>query len=77
MTDEKVYGVFDVGSNSVRCLVLKGEKNLYRGLVTTRLGEGLATSGRISEEAKERTIQGAYSLLGEALRFTPDKLFST
>lgn len=76
MTDEKVYGVFDVGSNSVRCLVLKGENTLYRGLVTTRLGEGLATSGRISEEAKERTIQGAYSLLGEALRFTPDKLFA-
>ena len=74
--DEKVYGVFDVGSNSVRCLVLKGERTLYRRLVTTRLGEGLATSGKISDEAKERTIKGAYSLLGEALSFSPDKIFA-
>lgn len=74
--DEKVYGVFDVGSNSVRCLVVKGGRTLYRRLVTTRLGEGLATSGKISDEAKERTIKGACSLLGEALSFSPDKIFA-
>ena len=45
----------DVGSNSVRLAMFEGGKTLYKRLCTTRLGEGLASSGKISPAASERT----------------------
>ena len=47
----KRYGVFDVGSNSVRALVYENGKTLFKGLITTRLGDGLTASGKLSDEA--------------------------
>ncbi len=49
------YAVIDVGSNSVRLLLESDGKTLYKGLNTTRLGEGLALSGKLSPVAMERT----------------------
>ena len=43
--NNKIYGVLDVGSNSVRALVYSDGKILYSGLITSRLGEGLAKTG--------------------------------
>ena len=45
----------DIGSNSVRLATFEGGKTLYKRLCTTRLGEGLASSGKISPEAMART----------------------
>ena len=47
----------DVGSNSVRLMVMADGKTLYKQLDTTRLGEGLANSGVFKPEAIERTAR--------------------
>ena len=51
----------DIGTNSIRCIVVEVTKNgKFRVLddekATVRLGEGLATSGKISPEAWERAL---------------------
>ncbi len=61
-------GVIDIGSNSVRSLLgnLKEETEFeyIRGdLITTRLGEGISKSGRLSEQAMYRTVKGVKKLL--------------
>lgn len=45
----------DVGSNSVRLATFADGKTLYKRLATTRLGEGLAATGKITSAAIERT----------------------
>ncbi len=47
----------DVGSNSVRLMVMADGKTLYKQIDTTRLGEGLANSGVLKPEAIERTAR--------------------
>lgn len=47
----------DVGSNSVRLMVMADGKTLYKQLETTRLAEGLAASGSLKPEAIERTAR--------------------
>lgn len=47
----------DVGSNSVRLMVMADGKTLYKQLDTTRLAEGLAQSGVLKPEAIERTAR--------------------
>ena len=47
----------DIGSNSVRLMMWADGKTLYKTLNTTRLGEGLAASGRMTAPAMERTAQ--------------------
>lgn len=54
--------VIDVGSNSVRLMVMADGKTLYKRLDTTRLGEGLATSGVLKPEAIERTARAVQIL---------------
>lgn len=47
--------VIDIGSNSVRLMLVADGKVLYKALNTTRLGEGLASSPRLKSEAVART----------------------
>ena len=47
----------DIGSNSVRLLVWADGRSLYKKINTTRLGEGLAQSGELSEAAMRRTAE--------------------
>ena len=49
------YAVIDIGSNSVRLMLVANGKVLYKRLNTTRLGEGLASSPLLKREAIERT----------------------
>ncbi len=51
----KKNAVIDIGSNSVRLMVVADGKVLYKDLEITRLGEGLATTGVLSTQALERT----------------------
>lgn len=47
----------DVGTNSVRLLVLDGEgRQLDRRMTITRLGQGVDERGRLDDEALERTL---------------------
>ena len=72
----KTYGVFDIGSNSVRALVYSGGKVLFKGLVTTRLGEKESVGGEITPEAMERTINGIKKLLINVVPCSPDSTFA-
>ena len=49
------YAVIDIGSNSVRLMLVANGKVLYKRLNTTRLGENLAKTGRLQIDAIERT----------------------
>lgn len=69
------YAVADVGSNSVRLLIWSDGKTLYKGINTTRLGEGLALSGELSLIAQERTLNAIVSYRDYALENGADKLY--
>lgn len=47
--------VIDVGSNSVRLMMWADGITLYKRISTTRLGEGIAFSRRLKEEAMKRS----------------------
>jgi len=49
------FAVIDVGSNSVRLMLVADGKVLYKRLTTTRLGEGLAEAPYLKAEAAERS----------------------
>ena len=44
-------GVIDIGSNSVKLLVLDGNNVVHRDSVVTRLGTGVNAKGRLSDES--------------------------
>src|SRR5262245_989480 len=46
----------DIGTNSVRLLVVEDGRDLERRAVITRLGEGVDHTGELSETAMERTL---------------------
>ncbi|MCD6362641.1 MAG: hypothetical protein J7M13_01355 [Synergistetes bacterium] len=73
-------GVVDIGSNSVRGLlgeIQEGKEFRYmRGdIITTRLGEGLSKSGKLSDEAIYRTLQGVKSLLDAFKRYEVREIY--
>ena len=49
-------GVVDIGTNSMRLLVTDGIEELGRWVEVTGLGRDLDTTGKLSEEAMERTL---------------------
>ena len=49
------FAVIDIGSNSVRLMFVADGKVLYKGLNTTRLGEGIADKPLLKSEAIERS----------------------
>ncbi len=77
---EKVYAALDLGTNNCRLLLthpqLKETKS-GRSLRSVdgfsrivRLGEGVSSSGRLSEEAMERTIEALRSCRGKMERYS-------
>ncbi|MCH5147226.1 MAG: hypothetical protein J1F61_04365 [Clostridiales bacterium] len=56
----------DVGSNSVRLATFADGKTLYKRLATTRLGEGLVATGKITPAAIERTAQAIAAFVNDA-----------
>lgn len=54
---EKLYGIIDIGSNSVRLMLSDGDCSLKKIVKTTKLAEGLAKTGVLSEAAIQRTAQ--------------------
>lgn len=76
MIEPERYAAIDIGSNSVRSIVVEGQKTILKRLVTTRLGDGLAWSGNLSVEAIIRTVEGVEKLLVECLRLSPRKIYA-
>jgi exopolyphosphatase/guanosine-5'-triphosphate,3'-diphosphate pyrophosphatase len=65
------YAVVDVGTNSIKLNVSEryadgGWKTLVDKAALTRLGEGLAQSGRIGETALRRTVEAISAMASEA-----------
>lgn len=67
--------IIDVGSNSVRLAIIEDGKTQYKTLKTTRLGEGLAMSGKISQVAANRTILAISSFKSQAMEQGAEKVF--
>lgn len=64
----KNYGIIDVGSNSVRARSFADGKILYSGLITTRLGEGLATGDTLTERSMAATISALQTFIAELIK---------
>ena len=62
-TMEKI-GVVDIGSNSVKLLVLDGDTVLHRDSIVTRLGTGVADTGVLGEESIATTINRLNEIRG-------------
>ncbi len=60
------FAVVDVGSNSVRLMLVADGKVLYKALNTTRLGEGLAERPLLKAEAIKRSAQAVASFYEQA-----------
>lgn len=64
--------VLDIGSNSVRMIVFDGEKVVFRGLKTSRLGEDLAKKNNLLPEAAARTVAAIGALINDAKAVNAD-----
>lgn len=67
--------VIDTGSNSVRLLMWADGRSLYKKINTTRLGEGLAATGRLNDAAMQRTADAICAFAHEARAWGADRLF--
>lgn len=69
-------GIIDIGSNSVRLALSADGKTLYKRVKTTRLGEGLSLTGKITSAAIERTAQAVADFKTEAERDGAEKVYA-
>ncbi len=65
----------DTGSNSVRLLLWADGRSLYKKIDTTRLGEGLSETGRLSAAVMERTAAAIERFAEESRRWGADRLY--
>ena len=70
------YAVIDIGSNSVRLLLWADGHTLCKKVNTTRLGEGIAFTGELSQAAMERTASAIADFAAEAKKEGTDKLYA-
>ena len=62
-----IYGIIDIGSNSIRLLLSNGSKAIEdKKVVRTQLAYNLANTGVLDEEAMSRSIQVIKELVGYA-----------
>jgi exopolyphosphatase/guanosine-5'-triphosphate,3'-diphosphate pyrophosphatase len=75
----KTYAAIDVGTNSVRLLVadIRNRKihTLTKDLITTRIGEGMATSRYLKQEAILRTVEAIVKLFRKAQQLDSDEIY--
>ncbi len=69
------FAVIDVGSNSVRLMFVADGKVLYKRLKTTRLGEGLAATPFLKNEAAERSALAVAEFYRQAKAEGAEEIF--
>lgn len=75
---EKIYGIIDIGSNSVRLLISKENKSQAKYVDTTRLAEGLAKNGVLGEAAMERTLSAVQKFVEKSKKIDAEvHIFAT
>ncbi|MBR2989193.1 MAG: hypothetical protein IKC64_05675 [Clostridia bacterium] len=67
--------VIDIGSNSVRLMLDRGERVNKKYLNNTSLGEGLLNTGKISQSAMERTLTAVKDFCAMAKREGADNIY--
>jgi len=67
-------GVIDIGTNTTRLLITDGTADRVRRSTTTRVGAGVDRTGRLADEAVERTLQCLREYGGELERHGAKKL---
>ena len=60
------FAVIDIGSNSVRLMFVADGKVLYKDLCSTRLGEGIADTRLLKDDAITRTAQAVVTFYEKA-----------
>jgi exopolyphosphatase/guanosine-5'-triphosphate,3'-diphosphate pyrophosphatase len=70
------FAVIDIGSNSVRLMMIASGKVLYKTIKTTRLGEGLAFSSKLCENAMQRTKTALADFYTKAKEEGAEKIFA-
>ena len=70
------YAVIDVGSNSVRLMMLADGKVLYKTLSTTRLGERLAQTHRLQDGAMFRTALAIKNFVKQAREENAESVYA-
>ncbi len=58
--------VFDIGTNTVRCLAFRDGVESFRGHRVVRLGQGVDATGGFAPEAVDRAVAGLATLVREA-----------
>ena len=58
------YGIIDIGSNSIRFME---EGKVKKLVITTRLGEGLAETGRLAESSMARSVSVIKALVSDSV----------
>jgi len=78
-----IWAAFDIGTNSVKLLVAEvslrshppggpdGPRKLFHGVQITRMGEGLARTGRLGEAGMERALEVLRGLREHARSYDP------
>ncbi|MBI3585293.1 MAG: Ppx/GppA family phosphatase [Nitrospinae bacterium] len=77
--ESRVFASIDLGTNTVRLLVVesnkKGFKRLHSNQAITRLGEGLSNGGILIDKAMERTINTVLTFKDEASKYNPSVIW--
>lgn len=68
--------IIDIGSNSVRLATFADGKTLYKLIQTTRLGEGLAKTGYLTDAAIERTALQVEKFYRQTLEEGAEKVYA-
>ena len=61
------FAIIDIGSNSVRCMFVSGNKR-DKVTISTRLGEGLSFSNTLNKNAIDRTVKVVATLYANAIK---------
>lgn len=67
--------VIDIGSNSVRLLIDEHKKVAKKDVLTTTLGDGLALTGKLNEEAMLRTEKAVTEFVQKARSCRADNIY--
>lgn len=70
------FSIIDIGSNSVRLMVMSDGKSLLKTIDTTRLGERIAVNGFLLDEAMKRTVLAIKHFLILSAEYDVEKIYA-
>lgn len=71
-----VYGVIDIGSNSVRLMIADGKGTRYKKTKITKLAEGFGEDSMLKQNAIERTVDAIRFFYEEALLVGANEIYA-